>query len=92
MVMATRRKRIAKTATEALRILWEGNFFAAWKQKDQVVEALARAGNHFSDPELGMALLRANHLTRKGKRGHYLYIQKFPFVNEEFHGGDKKGS
>jgi len=81
--MVTRGKRIAKTATEALRILWEEKFFVSWKQKSQVVEALAKEGNHFSDPELGMALMRANHLTRRGKRGHYEYIQKYPFAGEE---------
>jgi hypothetical protein len=81
--MATKGKRIAKTATEALRVLWEEKFFASWKHKGQVVEALAKEGNHFSDAELGMALMRANHLTRRGKRGHYEYIQKYPFVGEE---------
>ena len=88
--MVTKGKRIAKTATEALRILWEDKFFATWKQKGQVVEALAVEGNHFSDPELGMALMRASHLTRRGKRGHYEYIQKFNFVPEESNGNDKE--
>jgi hypothetical protein len=88
--MVTRVKRIAKTATEALRILWEEEFFGSWKQKSEVVETLAKVGNHFSDAELGMALMRANHLTRKGKRGQYEYIQKYPFVGEESQGGDKK--
>jgi hypothetical protein len=30
-----------------------------------------------------MALLRAGHLTRRGKRGAYEYIQKYPFVTDE---------
>jgi len=27
-----------------------------------------------------MALMRAKHLTRKGKVGHYEYIQKYPYA------------
>jgi hypothetical protein len=75
--------KVARSATEALKILWEDEFFSTWKQKGPVVEALAKKGNHFSDPELGMALMRASYLTRRGKRGQYEYIQKYPFVAEE---------
>jgi hypothetical protein len=88
--MVTRAKRVAKTATEALKILWEDAFFTSWKQKGEVVEALAKEGNHFSDAELGMALMRANHLTRRGKRGHYGYIQKYKFIREEPNGDDNE--
>jgi hypothetical protein len=75
--------KVARSATEALKILWEDEFFSTWKQKGPVVEALAKKGNHFSDPELGMALMRANYLTRRGKRGQYEYIQKYPSVSED---------
>jgi hypothetical protein len=34
--------KVAKSATEALKILWEGEFFSTWKQKGPVVEALAK--------------------------------------------------
>ncbi len=81
--MANSRTRVAKTATEALKVLWEGGFFRAWKKKGAIEENLAKRGNHFSDAELGMALKRAKHLTRRGKRGSYEYIQKYPFVAEE---------
>ena len=81
--MANRAERVAKTATEALKILWELGFFHGWKKKAPIVETLAKRGNNFSDPELGMALKRANHLTRRGKRGNYEYIQKYPFVAED---------
>ena len=80
--MANREARVARTATEALKILWEADFFHSWKKKAPIVETLAKRGNNFSDPELGMALKRANHLTRRGKRGNYEYIQKYPFVAE----------
>jgi hypothetical protein len=76
-------RRVARTATEALKILWEETFFRSWKKKDAVVAELSKHDNHFSDAELGMALMRAGHLTRKGKRGSYEYIQKYPFVEDE---------
>jgi hypothetical protein len=79
----SKKSRIAKTATEALNILWELGFFKTWKKKSPIVESLGKRGNHFSDPELGMALLRARQLTRRGKRGAYEYIQKYPFVAEQ---------
>lgn len=77
------KQRIAKTATEALKILWEEGFLRGWKMKGPIVENLAKRGNHFSDAELGMALMRARHVVRRGKRGHFEYIQKYPFVPEE---------
>jgi hypothetical protein len=79
----SKKSRVAKTATEALRALWESGFFKSWKKKSPIVESLGKRGNHFSDAELGMALLRAGHLTRRGKRGAYEYIQKYPFVASE---------
>ncbi len=81
--MGNKKTRLAKTATEALRILWEERFFQGWKKKPAVVENLGKKGNHFSDAELGMALMRAKHLTRRGKRGNYEYIQKYPFFDDE---------
>jgi hypothetical protein len=88
--MASRNARVAKTATEALKILWQDSFFHSWKRKPAVVENLGKKGNHFSDAELGMALMRAKHLTRRGKRGNYEYIQKYPFVADEAHVGSGK--
>jgi hypothetical protein len=76
--MASKTGRAAKSATEALLILWEEGFFVAWKKWAAAEEALAKRGNHFSKAELGMALMRAKHLTRRGKKNHYEYIQKYP--------------
>jgi len=70
--------RAATTATEALKILWEEGFFGGWRKFKEIVDHLAKRGNHFSDPELGMALKRAKQLTRRGKKGSYEYIQKYP--------------
>lgn len=87
--MASKSGRAARSATEALRILWEEGFFESWKNKAPIVAALAKRGNHFSDAELGMALMRGNHLTRKGKRGSYEYIQKYPHAIEIKHSAAK---
>ena len=81
--MANRNSKIAKTATEALKILWEEGFFRSWRKRKMIEEHLGKRGNNFSGPELGMALMRARHLTRKGKQGSYEYIQKYPFIAEE---------
>ncbi len=75
--------RVARTATQGLRHLWEEQFFETLKDREAVVEAFATRGNHFSDAELGMALLRASFLTRRGKRGSYSYIQRHPFVADD---------
>ena len=81
--------KIVKTAPEALIHLWEGGFFKAWKKFKDIEDRLANGGYHFSDA-LDMALKRAKHLTRRGKRHSYEYIQKYPFIAEEDHGKNKK--
>jgi hypothetical protein len=80
--MASKR-RFAVSATEGLKILWEDKFFRTWKKMDAVIAEFAERDNHFSEAELGMALKRAPHLVRRGKRGSYEYIQKFPYVPEK---------
>jgi len=81
--MANRPSKIAKTATEALIVLWEEDFLTTWKKISAIEEHLAKRGNHFSPAELGMALRRARHLTRRGRRTAYEYIQKHPFDPED---------
>jgi len=85
-----KRSRVATTATDALKILWADGFFGSWKKKAAVEKSLGNRGNHFTDAELGMALKRAKHLTRRGKRGRYEYIQKYPFVAEKAAPAKKK--
>lgn len=77
-------RKIAKTATEALKILWEEDYFNTWRRYGELVEVLSKRGNNFSPAELGMALKRAKHLTRKGTRTNYEYIQKYPFIKDEY--------
>lgn len=88
--MANKKSKIAKTATRALTILWEEGFLCAWKKSGAIEAHLAKRGNNFSGPELGMALKRAKHLTRKGKNGSYEYIQKHPFDMEDVVHATKK--
>ena len=88
--MANKKNKTSKTASEALRILWEEGYFRTWRKQAAIVGHLGKRGNNFSGPELGMALMRAKHLTRKGKRGSYEYIQKYPFVAEKDDSAKKK--
>ena len=46
--MATRR-RVAKSATEGLKVLWEDKFFRTWRKKEAVVTEFAKCANHFPD-------------------------------------------
>lgn len=81
--MASKKFEVAKTATEALNKLWRNGFFRRWQTQPKIVAHLAEQEHNFEGPELGMALKRARYLTRRGKRGCYEYIQKYPFVVEE---------
>jgi hypothetical protein len=81
--MANRKSKIAKTATQALIILWEEGFLRSWRKIGAIEVHLAKRGNNFSGPELGMALKRTRHLTRRGKHGGYEYIQKYQFDPED---------
>ena len=79
----TKTTMIAKTATEGLQIIWSEGFFEAWKKVSDIAKMFADRKHHFSDAELGMALVRAKYLTRRGKRTKYEYIQKHPFIKED---------
>lgn len=81
--MANSVKRVATSATAALLHLWEEGFFKTWRKKASLDLHLAKRGNHFSAPELGMALMRSRFLTRRGARTSYEYIQRHPFVPRE---------
>ena len=85
--------KIIKTATEALKILWQEDFFKAWQNNSRIVSYLAKRGNNFSSGTLCMALKRTKYLTRKackGSRSNYEYIQKHPYVKEELKTKSKK--
>jgi hypothetical protein len=81
--MRKENNKIATSAPNSLKLLWSKRFFKSWKKYAQIVKSLSDSGYNFSTPELGMALKRAKHLTRRGKRTNYEYIQKYPFTDNE---------
>lgn len=90
--MPKENRKIAKTATEVLKILWEDGVFRKWMRIATIVEELSEREYHFPLTNVNMALERASYLTRKGKRGSYEYIQKYPFTEEEKHEKPKKNN
>ena len=82
MLKGSKKLKIAKTTPCALEIFWEHGFFRAVKKNAAAVDRLSVLGYNFSQPELGMALMRAKYLTRKGRKGNYEYIQKHPYFKE----------
>ncbi|GAH54912.1 unnamed protein product [marine sediment metagenome] len=84
--------KIVKTPTKALKILWKEGFFKEWRKFPEITIYLAKRGNNFPPPDLGMVLKFAKHLTRRGKRGSYEYTQKYPFAKEEKHEKPKKNN
>lgn len=81
--MGNRKIEVATTATAALRMLWRDGFFRKPKTQPQVVTHLGSRDHNFGGPELGMALKRARYLTRRGAKGSYQYVQKYPFIGDE---------
>jgi hypothetical protein len=77
-----KKNKVTKSSTESIRILWEKGFYKDLKSYPDTVKQLGKLGYNFSSSELGMALKRAKYLTRRGKRGNYEYIQKYPFIEE----------
>ncbi len=75
-------KRTSNSASGALNTLWQEGVFKSWLNFKSISTALAKRGNNFSVAELGMALRRADYLTRHGKRGYFEYIQKRPSISK----------
>ena len=71
------------SATGRLQWLWEQGVFKVAKKLSDIKVRLAKDGYNFTATELGMALKRARYLTRRGKRGNYEYIQKYPAKVED---------
>ena len=74
--------KIALTAPQALRILWQEKVFLKPKDVRTIEAELAKGGYNFTDKNLMMALKDAKFLTRKGDKGNYTYVQKHPHVEE----------
>lgn len=80
--MSEESKKIVNSAPASLRLFWESGFFREWRNYQSITERLAGDGYHFPRVDLLMALKRAKHLTRRGQRGKYEYIQKYPFIEQ----------
>jgi hypothetical protein len=76
-------RKLIQTPTEALRLLWSEGFFKGWQDWAAIEKDLNSRGFNFTSGDLGKALSRAKHLTRRGKVKKYEYIQKYPFVEED---------
>ncbi|MCP6720418.1 MAG: hypothetical protein KJI72_03845 [Patescibacteria group bacterium] len=76
-------KKIATTATKALKISWEEGVFKKWVKIADVVKEFSKRGYNFPLGNVDKALQRAKYLTRKGRKGNYEYIQKYPYFKEK---------
>ena len=81
--MPKENSKVVNNAPSSLKLLWSKGFFKSQRKYSQITKSLSNNGYNFTVPELGMALKRAKHLTRRGKRGNYEYIQKYPFDKYE---------
>lgn len=81
--MSKGNNRTANSASGALEMLWQEGIFKTWYRLNQISQILGERGNHFSKPELALALRRASFLTRRGPRGSFEYIQRIPAINKE---------
>ena len=66
-------------ATDVLKTLWQDGFFRVWRKSGSILEHLSEKGYNFLPSTVRMALKDATYLTKRGKRGVYEYIQKYPF-------------
>ncbi len=78
--------RIAKTAPDALKVLWGERIFFQPKGVKTIEAELEKRGYNFNDKNLMMALKASKFLTRKGNKGNYLYVQKYPYIEDNENG------
>lgn len=81
--MSKENKKTAKSAAEAIRMLWQEGVFKSPHDFKKISKLLENRGNNFSKPELAKVLKLAKYLTRRGNRRSYEYIQKLPAINKE---------
>lgn len=73
---------IAKTAPDALKILWREKFFLKAKNQKEIEDELNKRGYNFGDATR-KALERSDFLLSQGKRGEKKFIQKYPFIEDK---------
>lgn len=81
--------KIAKTAPDALKILWRDKFFLKAKSQKDVEDELHKRGYNFGDTAR-KALGSANFLLRQGKYGERKFIQKYNFIEDEKNDGKQR--
>lgn len=69
---------VTVTSTDALKSLWIEKFFNLEKTFEEISTQIGKQGCNPTDQSLWMALRRASYLARRGRRGSYTFIQKFP--------------
>lgn len=77
--------KIATKVGDALKILWSEKVFLKPKDMRTIEAEFSKRGYNFAEGALMMALMRAKFLTRRGERGNYSYVQKYPFIEETLH-------
>lgn len=80
---------MAKTAPDALKILWRDKFFLKAKNQKEIEDELHKRGYNFGDATR-KALESANFLLRQGKRGERKFIQKYNFIEDEKDDGKQR--
>lgn len=81
--------KMARSAPEALKILWKDGFLTEEKSQKDVEQELHKKGYNFGDATR-KALERAKFLLVMGGKGSKKFIQKYPFVEEGKKSGRKK--
>ena len=81
--------KIAKTAPDALKILWRDKFFLKAKSQKDVEDELHKKGYNFGDATR-KALGSANFLLRQGKRGEKKFLQKYNFIEDKDDGKQRR--
>ena len=66
-----------QTLPQLLKDLWSQGFFSIERNFNAVKAEFSKVGSNPSDANMGMALSRADFLTRRGTVGKYRYIQKY---------------
>jgi hypothetical protein len=66
------------TPAGAVDSLYEERFFASERILAAVTDRLRQKGYHFGSPSVVMALKSRAYLQRRGSKGSYRFVQKFP--------------
>jgi hypothetical protein len=72
----------------AIDALYGGGFFAIQRTLGESLEQLGRDGFNFSAPSITMALNAKPYLQRRGSKGSYRFVQKYPQASVEYRYGD----